>query len=199
MPVTHDPHYLENALDVLLRCKQVVNDMEYHVCVELVKAWDFALANGARQQLNLDQTIQLAVVRWKTRSILNMRVYGLTLTIGIYREQQFHLPYPELDSEFDQRLVRLPVQGSLYWAEDQDPLLGGQSTWRDIVVEVKTCLQPGPPWPYKSGSAALALRGRPETHAQRPVKPFVSLFRHRLGSLPTPPSPPHQHQHQHQQ
>ena len=40
MPVTHDPHYLENALDVLLRCKQVVNDMEYHVCVELVKAWD---------------------------------------------------------------------------------------------------------------------------------------------------------------
>ena len=67
MPVTHDPHYLENALDVLLRCKQVVNDMEYHVCVELVKAWDFALANGARQQLNLDQTIQLAVVRWKTR------------------------------------------------------------------------------------------------------------------------------------
>ena len=147
------------------------------------------------------QTIQLAVVRWKTRGILNMRVYGLTLTIGIYREQQFHLPYPELDSEFDQRLVRLPVQGSLYWAEDQDPLLGGQSTWRDIVVEVKTCLQPGPPWPYKSGSAALALRvGRPETHAQRPVKPFVSLFRHRLGSLPTPPtppSPPHQHQHQH--
>ena len=58
------------------------------------------------------------------------------------------------------RLVRLPVQGSLYWAEDQDPLLGGQSTWRDIVVEVKTCLQPNPPWPYKSGSAALALRGR---------------------------------------
>ena len=54
MPVTHDPHYLENALDVLLRCKQVMNDMEYHVCVELVKAWDFALANGARQQLNLD-------------------------------------------------------------------------------------------------------------------------------------------------
>lgn len=54
MPVTHDPHYLENALDVLLRCKQVVNDMEHHVCVELVKAWDFALANGARQQLNLD-------------------------------------------------------------------------------------------------------------------------------------------------
>ena len=161
MPVTHDPHYLENALDVLLRCKQVVNDMEYHVCVELVKAWDFALANGARQQLNLDQTIQLAVVRWKTRGILNMRVYGLTLTIGIYREQQFHLPYPELDSEFDQRLVRLPVQGSLYEAEDQDPLLGGQSTWRDIVVEVKTCLQPGPPWPYKSGSAALALRDRP--------------------------------------
>lgn len=91
-----------------------------------------------------------------------MRVYGLTLTIGIYREQQFHLPYPELDSEFDQRLVRLPVQGSLYETEDQDPLLGGgQSTWlRDIVVEVKTCLQPGPPWPYKSGSAALALRGR---------------------------------------
>ena len=107
------------------------------------------------------QTIQLAVVRWKTRGILNMRVYGLTLTIGIYREQQFHLPYPELDSEFDQRLVRLPVQGSLYWVtEDQDPLLGGQSTWRDIVVEVKTCLQPNPPWPYKSGSAALALRGR---------------------------------------
>lgn len=57
------------------------------------------------------------------------------------------------------RLVRLPVQGSLYEAEDQDPLLGGQSTWRDIVVEVKTRLQPGPPWPYKSGSAALALRG----------------------------------------
>ena len=57
------------------------------------------------------------------------------------------------------RLVRLPVQGSLYEAEDQDPLLGGQSTWRDIVVEVKTCLQPNPPWPYKSGSAALALRG----------------------------------------
>ena len=63
------------------------------------------------------------------------------------------------------RLVRLPVQGSLYEAEDQDPLLGGQSTWRDIVVEVKTCLQPGPPWPYKSGSAALALRDRPATHA----------------------------------
>lgn len=101
------------------------------------------------------------MVRWKTRGILNMRVYGLTLTIGIYREQQFHLPYPELDSEFDQRLVRLPVQGSLYEAEDQDPLLGGQSTWlRDIVVEVKTCLQPGPPWPYKSRSAALSLRGR---------------------------------------
>ncbi len=57
------------------------------------------------------------------------------------------------------RLVRLPVQGSLYRAEDQDPLLGGQSTWRDIVVEVKTCLQPNPPWPYKSGSAALALSG----------------------------------------
>ncbi len=31
-------------------------------------------------------------------------------------------------------------------------------------------------------AAALALRDRPETHAQRPVKPFVSLFRHRLGS-----------------
>ena len=44
------------------------------------------------------------------------------------------------------RLVRLPVQ---------DPLLGGQSTWRDIVVEVKTCLQPNPPWPYKSGLPRL--------------------------------------------
>ena len=58
MPVTHDPppHYLENALDVLLRCKQVVNDMEYHVCV--CRAGEglglLALANGARQQLNLD-------------------------------------------------------------------------------------------------------------------------------------------------
>ena len=75
------------------------------------------------------------------------------------RSMKSSLPASVMGDERYFRLVRLPVQGSLYEAEDQDPLLGGQSTWRDIVVEVKTCLQPGPPWPYKSGSAALALRG----------------------------------------
>ncbi len=75
------------------------------------------------------------------------------------RSMKSSLPASVMGGERYFRLVRLPVQGSLYEAEDQDPLLGGQSTWRDIVVEVKTCLQPNPPWPYKSGSAALALRG----------------------------------------
>ena len=75
------------------------------------------------------------------------------------RSMKSSLPASVRGDERYFRLVRLPVQGSLYETEDQDPLLGGQSTWRDIVVEVKTCLQPGPPWPYKSGSAALALKG----------------------------------------
>lgn len=78
------------------------------------------------------------------------------------RSMKSSLPASVMGDERYFRLVRLPVQGSLYWVtEDQDPLLGGQSTWRDIVVEVKTCLQPNPPWPYKSGSSALALSGRP--------------------------------------